>query len=436
MRRIVFFLLPAISFLIACGEDRLLEYADRVEANEWIYATMERNYFYASFMSSPEKRWYASPENFFQDIRSGNEVRGGTYLSQLFFGTELSQAPSYGYLFDYYSFDSLNCLRVIYVAPQSPASEAGVRRGDWITGFDGKKIGDRNYTELSQSDGGSHRLVIGKQVGFSERNQPIIEDEKELNISAPRILTASPVEKDTILDWCDRKVGYLMYTRFESAPDGENSMNGIYNEDLRRACSNFSAKGVKEIVLDLRYSTGSAFYCTQLLGTMLVPRLSLGDCFFHIKYSDGMLTPYYFESSDIGTGANLDFSSLYVIASSRTMGAAELLMHSLSPYMKVVIIGGRTTGHDLLAETFPSDIYGLRLKLATRIMLDKDLNTYSGGVTPDVVISEKDSLRYLVHDFGDPQELLLHSALRVMSDSISVQEPSVEVEEFQSPVNP
>ncbi len=422
MNRVLFFLLVALIMMSACGEDRSLEHADRLEVNEWIYSIMEEKYLYASSMSFPERSWYATPEYFFQAVRVSSEARSGTYISQLYYGAEPSYEKSYGYLFDYYAWDNQYCLRVVYVAPGSPAADAGLKRGDWILGFDGKLIGPNNYTELSDTDGGAHELVIGKKTGYdSDKKQPIIEEEKVIVLPAARRLTASPVEVSEVLEQSGRKVGYLMYTRFESAPGGVNSLTGEYNEDLRSALAGFAAEGVQEMILDLRYSTGDAYLCTQFLGSMLAPRLYMDSLLF-IRTGRTNPSPYFLNLSITG-GTNLDLSSLYIISSTRTQGAAELLMKSLSPYMKVVIIGGRTLGYDLLSESFSDNPYGVVLKLATQILLDSREGTYSSGINPKVTVSEKDSLEATVYDFGYRQEVLLRRTLEVMSDSIAAQYP-------------
>ncbi len=403
---------------MGCGEDRSLEYADRTAVNEWIYATMQDNYLYAGSMKTlTDRGWYATPARFFQSYRVSSESRGGKYISQLYLGPD-SSALTYGYEYEFYAFDSINCVRVFYVAPQSPAAEAGLRRGDWIVALNGHKFSNTNYSALSQVNQGAYTVTLGKMLGFSENNKPILQKDKDMWIPAPRPLTANPVEKDTVMDWCGRKVGYLMYTRFIPDPEGGNSIYGAYNDDLRSACAGFSRQGVQEMVLDLRFSSGNAWQCAQLLGTMLTPSSAFSQVFTLIKHTDGMLEPSYLNPSVIGAGANLNLSHLYVIASSRTVGAAELLMHCLTPYMKVVIIGTKTTGNDLLADTYMDDRYGYKLTLATRIMLNATQSTYSAGISPKRAVSEKDSLTTPVLPFGNPQELLLRETLRVMKDSI------------------
>lgn len=435
MSKILLFLIPAFLFLTACGEDRTLEYADRIEANEWIYSVMDQEYFYKSSLSSPDRIWYALPANFFQSVRASAEARGGHYVSQLYFGTvPVTENYSYGYFSDYHTIDSLNYLHVIYVAPQSPAAEAGLERGDWIMEFDGKKIGSNNYTDLTDVNGGPHTLKVGKlvkEVESEEEDKWSVKEEKEVLIPAARELTASPVETYHVFTENDRKVGYLMYTRFESAPGGENATEGTYNQDLRQAFAYFSSERVEEMVLDLRFSTGMAYSCAQLLGTMLAPSSALGQLFFMIVYNSELKYPFYLDTRVIGTGANLNLSTLYVIATSRTQGAAELLVQSLSPYMNVVVVGSRTSGYDLLTDDFTNDSYGMTLRLATRILVDSEEETYSSGISPKVSFSDTDSIKTTRYDFGDPKELMLKRTLQAMKDMLE-EENTEDTEEPES----
>ena len=43
--------------------------------------------------------------------------------------------------------------RVLYVMPHSPASEAGLERGDWISSINGSALTVNNYNELLNGDG-------------------------------------------------------------------------------------------------------------------------------------------------------------------------------------------------------------------------------------------------------------------------------------------
>ncbi len=419
MNRILYFLCIVGGILISCGENRELEYEDRTEVNDWIHAQMKENYLYASSMKNlSENSWYAIPEVFFEMLRTSNEMRGGSYISELYEGA-IPLALSYGYLYDYYSFDTLQCVRVVYVAPQSPAADAGMVRGDWVLGYNGLKITDKNYQNLSLTSLGGYTLTMGRTVSYQD-GKPVIQKEKDIRVQAPRLLTGSPVEKDTVFEWVGRKVGYLLYSRFEADASGGDDFSGTYNEDLRRACASFASQGVQELVLDLRFTTGTALGCAQLLGTMLAPAMIYNSPFCYQVYNANHPTiKRLFSPSIIGAGRNLNLSSLYVITSSRTRGAAEMLINNLSPYMRVIVVGMKTGGYDLLTDSYTHTEYGLRtLKLATNIVMNADTLSFSNGINPAVKVSEKDSIAYPCFPLGNLQEILLHRTLEVMRDSL------------------
>src|SRR5690606_22852325 len=111
-------------------------------------------------------------------------------------------------------------------------------------------------------------------------------------------------------------------------------------------------------------------------------------------------------------GNTLTGNRLYVLTSSGTASASELIINGLKPYMDVFLIGDVTYGKNVGSiaiedEENPENKYGL-LPIVTQSFNSLDESDYSTGFTPNIPINENtERLRML----GDVNEIMLRTAL-------------------------
>ena len=60
---------------------------------------------------------------------------------------------------------------------------------------------------------------------------------------------------------------------------------------------------------------------------------------------------FNFEMKLLQSGVNLDLEELYVLTSEYTASASELIINSLKPYQKVIVIGNTTEGKNVAARS-------------------------------------------------------------------------------------
>ena len=100
--------------------------------------------FFDSLLSSKDGKHNDSSDYFYSYIKSTADVSASTRgISQIDY--------SYGFEFQLYLVNespSSYYAHILYVAPSSPAAEAGLKRGDWIHKIDAKAIDNSNYTTL------------------------------------------------------------------------------------------------------------------------------------------------------------------------------------------------------------------------------------------------------------------------------------------------
>ena len=136
-----------------------------LEVNEWIESVMRSDYLWNNDIPAQNKLDFsADPQTFFRSMLSlkDGKTRNGKHLYYYSYmeknkdykaRTSIDADDTYGMEFTLFNVvnDSNQPLgyyyaRILYVLPNSPASSAGLERGDWIVGVKGKNnINSDNY---------------------------------------------------------------------------------------------------------------------------------------------------------------------------------------------------------------------------------------------------------------------------------------------------
>ena len=265
-----------------------------------------------------------------------------------FFGDVSGVGTSYGYDIMLYVHDQSNtskillCAVVLYVYPDSPAAQAGLKRGDVILKVNGK---DLVYNNNAYYDIVVNEMLSGTKCTLEMNNG------KSVSMTAVE-LVENPVIAYKVLDNGTKKIGYLHYTSFTAESCAP----------LLEACKYFKEQGVKELVLDLRYNGGGAVKTEEMFISMLAPKSAVdnGEVFEKEIYN-AELTKYWgtgeskftttheftfgdkqytFDTSD----ANIGLDKIYAIVTDRSASASEALICCLKPFMPVELIGEQTYG--------------------------------------------------------------------------------------------
>ena len=309
---------------------------------------------------------------------------------------------------------------VRYVLPNSPASAAGLKRGDIFTKVDDQQITTSNYqTLLFNKD--SYKLSFADIISNN-----ITPNNRQANLTAIQ-LQENPVYLDTVYTINNNKIGYLVYNGFY--PDFDVNLNDVFKT--------FKGANIQNLILDLRYNGGGSIQSAINLASMIYST-NHSKIFAKTKYNNQLqadilkyygtsyFTDYFTDTiaRQTPTGSptsitSLGLSQLYVITTNNTASASELVINGLKPYVNVVTIGTNSIGkyvgsitvkdYDSKGNVNPYHKWAMQ-PIVLKISNANDVSDYVNGFTPKVVINEINYLASML-PLGDVNEPLLKAAL-------------------------
>lgn len=428
LRKII--LLPVATVIVicsfvSCGQDRWPEYAPRIALDSWIYDVMQENYLWYNQMASQEDlNLFLRPAEFLAKAKISTD----NYSSV----DSIRPIPLPVYGFDYSLVrnpdnDTAYNALITYVIPNSPADVAGLKRGNWIMKVDTSFISKKYEAKWLQGVD-MRRLVMGKWTqieiepdpGEEEPTEPVYEykvlpTKDTLDLGVAAIVEDTPIHTYKTLSLKDgSEVGYLMYNSFTA---GTNHEPEKYNDMLRAISVELSQKNINRLILDLRYNGGGSMDCAQLLGTLMVPPSFLDQPMVNLKYNDKNTAKdkaITFDQSLLGSGNNLDLTTLVVLFSSQTAGAPEMMIFGVNGKIgKVVGIGNSTKGQNVATERFVHEDFGWAVNPVVCTIVDAENKTY-GSFQPTFAVSNASTDYANFLPFGDPKETLLSKAIEYM----------------------
>ena len=295
---------------------------------------------------------------------------------------------------------------VEHVYPGSPAANAGLKRGDTISKVDNATIPaptdnagiQQFYTIRSKLESGTGSITIEGET-YDKQTQKDIVFRKSLTAAD---YLPSPVAHYTVLEFDEavakvinpdgKKIGYLSYLGFEME----------YDAELIEAMEYLAAKGITDLILDLRVNGGGSVNTSTMLGSMLLSEEYVGKTYATLKRNPkNKLFPAEYLNDDClitknGLGdefknkdlPNLDLPELWVIASNSTASASEMVIKGLEGLDVPVHIVGKTTngkncGMDVMEKTFGSYTYTYAPITFMNFNAKGD-NDYADGIKPQV----------------------------------------------------
>lgn len=308
---------------------------------------------------------------------------------------------------------------ITLVLRNSVAEDLGLFRGQIFRAIDGINLNADNISELLSQD--TYTLNFG---AYLDNGTEEIEDDDVIltgdSVSITKVeYIENPIHEAQVLTLPNANVAYLMYNGFTRNFD--NTLNDVFSQ--------FQANNANELVLDLRYNGGGSIQSALHLASMITGQFN-GQIFSKLFYNDNQQFQnrnYNFTNTLEGGGAinSLNLSRVYVLTTSRSASASELIINSLRPYIEVIHIGDNTSGKtqsNRLVFDSPdfnsndvttSHTYALIPLTANSTNINDEL-VPSNGLTPNIPIIESP---FNLGSLGSIFEPLLATALTEISNS-------------------
>ena len=301
---------------------------------------------------------------------------------------------------------------VTYTHPNSPAANAGFKRGDFFTRINDQKLTTSNYYSLLYTGDGKKTFTVGTLDGSGR-----VVDGTVAREVTPTVIQTNPVYFDTLFTQGAKRIGYVVYHQFIPGPNGSGTKS--YDLQLDNIFNNFKTQSINELIIDLRYNRGGYVSSATNLASLIGRGVNSTEI-FAIKEYNKIITPELekeygknffsdrFLNKTQNVGGNL--SRIFVLTSGNTASASELLINGLKPYMDVVVVGLRTTGKNVGSITISDD--KKKIKWGIQPIVSKSFNSlrqseYTNGFKPNFEKAEG----VFLYPYGDARDPLLGEAL-------------------------
>ena len=393
----------AISALVSsCGEDRSGEYYALITTQTWMYETMQQEYLY--YQDIPEKKslnFFNKPSDFLNSMVSSKDKKSGStfsHIDSVFVTTRsTSTTPTFGFEGTMVRAENGSYgIRVLYTQENSPAEEVGLKRGDLIIAANNKKINSSDLFYIT-SPKEAYLFTMGK---LNERGFDTLQT---VQMPSPRIVENKNIYKSDIMEIGGKRVVYIMYNEF-----GNNDA-----ENLKQLFKDIAGQSVDDIILDLRYNPGGYVNIAQLVSTNLAPQEAMGSVFLKMTHNDkiNQTDILNFEQSLLANGSPVNYKNLYVITSSNTASASEIVINCLRPYMagRLIQVGTATFGKNVAQQLYTDEAKAPMLEFwMTNSLLSnaEDFSDYyTNGLNPDYEIAE--NFKGELGELGTAQDSLM-----------------------------
>ena len=310
-------------------------------------------------------------------------------------------------------------LVVTSVYPDSPASEAGFRRGTFFAQYNGAAITAANlnsvYGTLIAPGGASTVKLTENKQGA----QPVSLTAREIY--------PNPVIHSEVITSGAHRIGYLVYDSFDAA----------YDDELLAAVKKLKDGNITDMVLDLRNNGGGHVISSNMLSTCIAGAACQGKVYEYYRYNDSRMATVEKTARETGkeydTAAKkffdefyygdyygvdlrnyaLNMTRLYVLVTGNTASSSEAVINTLRGLdgFTVKLIGEKTNGKNVGMEVSKFTVGNYSYELAPISFQGynaKQVTVDKNGLAVDTACEEWDGE---LKDYGDRSEPMLAAAL-------------------------
>lgn len=286
-------------------------------------------------------------------------------------------------------------VKVIAPTRGTPADQAGIKPGDFITHIDGRLFYGGTLDEAVERMRGAPGTAVRLTIVRPGRDRPF-------DVTITRAIIDIPAVRSEVRD----RVGILTVTTF--------NRNTV--ESVQRAIADIERQLGGEplgYVLDLRSNPGGLLDQAVGLSDLFLER---GEVVSQRGRRRADIERYYARPGDATDGA-----PIIVLVDAGSASAAEIVAAALQDHRRAIVMGERTFGKGSVQTLIPLGRGTTALRLTTaRYYTPAGRSVQEGGVTPDILVPqlsdpdyssrtrvrESDLRRHLVNEAGVEDEVI------------------------------
>ena len=292
-------------------------------------------------------------------------------------------------------------VRVVSPIDETPAAEAGIEAGDFITQIDGKPVQGLNLNEAVDMMRGPVDTDITLTIAR--------EEVEPFDV----VLTRAVITIESVRSRVERNIGYVRITRFteQTQPGLERALESIREE---------AGDELEGLVLDLRNNPGG----------LLEQAISVSDTFLEQGEivstrgrRDSDTTRFNARSGDLAEGL-----PLIVLINGGSASASEIVAGALQDHRRAIVVGTASFGKGSV-QTIIELPGNVAMKLTTaRYYTPSGRSIQAVGIVPDIVVEQ--AVLETLEERGI-RESDLRGALDVGSNGDDERDGPEEVEDYQ-----
>ncbi|GHA98661.1 peptidase S41 [Algimonas arctica] len=417
----------------------------------WLRSWSNETYLWYNEITDRNPNGFSNKLNYFDELKTTATTASGNARDRFHFTydsaewldiTTSGSSSGYGAQFALVTSSPPRDIRVAYIEPNSPASQAGLTRGVKILSVDG--VDAINGSDTDTLNAGLFPTTASETHSFGIERL----DGSHATISlTSATVTQAPVNAVSTFDQNGRTYGYVHFTTF-SPRTAELALFEAF-EQLQTA-------NIDDLVLDLRYNGGGLLAIASQLSYMVAgPSRTSGLNFETLQFNDKsggtnpvtgqQISPTPFYNTGVGftvpssrQAPTVSKPRVFVLTTSRSCSASEAVINGLRGIdVEVIQIGGQTCGKPY--GFYATDNCGTTyFTIQFRGVNNKNFGDYADGFAPAQPVGTLGDVMPgcpVSDDFtkllGDPTETMLSTAIAYASNGVCPTPTSVSTKTAQ-----
>ncbi|HEX5208395.1 MAG TPA: S41 family peptidase [Steroidobacteraceae bacterium] len=420
-----------------------------LDENNWLRSWTHELYFWYDEVKDADPSLTSTTAQYFQLMKTTQTTASGAPKDRFHFTyptsvwDALSQQgveASYGLQWEIIAATPPRSVRLAYLEANLPSTTASQNlvRGDTVLTVDGADVVNAtDQTSLNTINAGLEPASANETHTFTVQD-PGSGTIRTVTLTSVNETTTPVLVEKTVTGPLGNTVGYILY----------NDQIATAESELIAAINDLKAKGISDLVLDLRYDGGGLLDIASELGYMIGGAQTAGQTFelqqFNNQYSTTNpvtkqpLTPTLFHNTTQGFSTTagqplptLNLMRVAVITGTDTCSASESIINSLEGVgVTVYQIGSKTCGKPY--GFYPQDNCGTTyFSIEFQGVNAKGFGDYGDGFSPantspaaGVSVPGCSVADDFDHALGDPAEDRLHEALAYLANPAAATCPS------------